>query len=624
MNRIYDYYETVGGEKVTSVSDISNSEGNDDQYLNDEGGEGRRESSDSSQRKRKLDEIQLHNNDRIMGDVEEGLMDTYILDWDERDVFLYPSPEDFQFPSPQIWERLSQTLEKLSLHSCPHRTIPNDLGMSLRMLKELALDHCDGIEVLPSSIGLLKNLEILIINSTSVETLPAEIGELYQLKLLHLDNNEHLATIPTEISQCHSLQIFELLNHHFPTLPESIFSVVSLTEIHLEFCEELHEIPVTIGELTNLRRLLIRYCHTLQTLPNEIGQLINLKELRIDASEISFLPKSLEHLINLEQLTIHSSAFAKPPYGIDKLIKLRSLDLLCEQVGVTDEDTIQQPNLSNLTQLRDLEINTKKFLGLPSSLLRQLKRFHLTTDDTNVIPNLFEESWTTTSATATMSQNRLEELDLHICGSSSNFIRLLHNLRPLASLREFSICKCSIDNYETFLSEDFPKSLRSLSFTNCSHLNQEVDRAFLVRLLEKYPQLGSITGSVGTALCSTYMTYLLCFNSCGRVLLLNNNTKHQAGGDGKGEGCSTGAKESPDDSKATSTLSLSVWATVLARVRMVSARICRHHLGSRVKLQQEIEASTIYGLLHGRALLCRSEAPDNCQLINKITHQDQM
>jgi Leucine-rich repeat (LRR) protein len=132
-------------------------------------------------------------------------------------------------------------------------------------------------------VGTTTKLDLSYKNLTS---LPAKIGNLINLKELHLDNNK-LTSLPAEIGKLINLQTLYLKNI------------------------QLSSLPAEIGNLINLKYLYLNE-NQLTSLPAEIGNLINLQELYLDNNQLTSLP--------VEILKIKNSIYAnETSYEINNL-----------------------------------------------------------------------------------------------------------------------------------------------------------------------------------------------------------------------------------------------------------------------------------------------------------------
>ena len=93
-------------------------------------------------------------------------------------------------------------------------------------------------------------LETLDLTDNRLTQLPAEIGNLVNLKALYLYENR-LTQLPAEIGQLVNLKVLNLSNNRLTHLPVEIWGLVGLLNLYL-YSNPLTEIPVEIKKLVNL------------------------------------------------------------------------------------------------------------------------------------------------------------------------------------------------------------------------------------------------------------------------------------------------------------------------------------------------------------------------------------
>ncbi len=202
----------------------------------------------------------------------------------------------------------------------------------------------DMLMILPASIGNLTELRELDLSGHFLRELPEEIGSLSKLKSLRLSNNL-LVSLP-DIGKLSRLDELDLSENHLESLPETIGLLADLRILNLEntrrnvecycgySCEyndlfesvllqfdqiathklydylNLHQnhltvIPESVGNLTNLRRLLLAG-NWLTTLPDTIGNLQKLEFLDLHNNILETLPETIKNLQSLRRLHIWS------------------------------------------------------------------------------------------------------------------------------------------------------------------------------------------------------------------------------------------------------------------------------------------------------------------------------
>lgn len=131
-------------------------------------------------------------------------------------------------------------------NNIPKSTI-NQLFDQLSYVERLHLLEVIGIPIFPSKIGLLKDLESLIIDSEYISSLPKEIGELDFLKELVL-RLENLHELPEWILSMQGIEILDLYGTQIKEIPKEINNLINLRILDL-CCTHLKKLPHTILDL---------------------------------------------------------------------------------------------------------------------------------------------------------------------------------------------------------------------------------------------------------------------------------------------------------------------------------------------------------------------------------------
>ncbi|WKV11496.1 leucine-rich repeat domain-containing protein [Marivirga harenae] len=169
-----------------------------------------------------------------------------------------------------------------------------------RKVKSLILIDTS-LNILPSEIAKLKNLQLLNISRTYVKKFPKEISQLEKLQYLYLANN------------------FELdVENAIQLLPKKSIRKISITN------HPISSLPPTIGEFECLKELQL-YNNEIISLPSEIGSLSELETLLLSDNNLVSLPDDLEHLKKLKTLTLNGNNFKGVPDVLSKLGSLESL-----------------------------------------------------------------------------------------------------------------------------------------------------------------------------------------------------------------------------------------------------------------------------------------------------------
>eukprot|EP00253_Pinus_taeda_P033079 PITA_33079 len=171
-------------------------------------------------------------------------------------------------------------------------------------LRELHI-HAPLLSKVPESIGKLKHLEQVCLNSKQLHTLPESIGNLSGLQSFHLHACFSLQTLPDSVGNLSGLQSLDLSDcSSLQTLPDSVGNLSGLQSIYLSRCKSLQTLPDSVGNLSGLQSLDLSSCSHLQTLPDSVGNLSGLQSLDLSACmSLQTLPDSVGNLSGLQVLT---------------------------------------------------------------------------------------------------------------------------------------------------------------------------------------------------------------------------------------------------------------------------------------------------------------------------------
>jgi internalin A len=184
-----------------------------------------------------------------------------------------------------------------------------------------------GLEEVPAEIGTLNHLVELRLGYNGqtarynfLRKLPAEIGQLQNLKILSVHSN-NLQTLPTEIGQLRNLETLYIFGNQLRELPKEIGLLSRLKTLDLS--ENLiKELPREIGKLVNLKEVSASN-NRLSKLPKEIGQLTNLRLLNISDNQIFELPEEIKQLSKLVRLEIFLNLLNLPPEIVSRTLEPR-------------------------------------------------------------------------------------------------------------------------------------------------------------------------------------------------------------------------------------------------------------------------------------------------------------
>ena len=219
--------------------------------------------------------------------------------------------------------------------------------VSLRLgdVFDLAVPSC------PPSIGTLDQLRILDLSRSTMSMLPKEIGNLSNLRELHLRSTKNLSHLPESIGNLTKLEMLKLQSSGLVALPPSIGKLINLKILRLGYTKRLTQLPEEIGNLEKLERLLLPDSGIL-ALPPSIGRLHNLKDLSLSCTRgLTELPDEIGNLKNLELLDVGMGIDQLPP----SLMQLkRLLRIYLRYTNVPDSEQERYQYLTACNRVRNL------------------------------------------------------------------------------------------------------------------------------------------------------------------------------------------------------------------------------------------------------------------------------
>ncbi len=157
---------------------------------------------------------------------------------------------------------------------------------------------------IPASIGNLTELKILALNNNQLSgPLPDTIGNLVALERLSIHENQLSGPLPSSIGNLTKLRQLIANDNQFNwALPTTIWNLTSL-EVLMMYNNKLSgKIPTTIGNLSKLRDLVLPKNQLQGWLPNTLGNLTELNQLNLWSNQLSWpLPTSFANLDKLHE-----------------------------------------------------------------------------------------------------------------------------------------------------------------------------------------------------------------------------------------------------------------------------------------------------------------------------------
>lgn len=203
-----------------------------------------------------------------------------------------------------------KSLRYLNIESMQqHQSLFPDFN-GLDSVEELSFYLCNFSEIPPSIFNLhkIKKLNIDASYSPSkIFTISSNINKLYQLKELKISHSS-LDKLPDEIGDLLLLESFCLYCIMLTQLPKTIGNLGNLKKLHLYGCTRLTNLPDSLSLLTNLRTLSITELR-ISYIPSVLFKMSFLQSLQLECGafekEINSLRKALPNtIINFTKLNI--------------------------------------------------------------------------------------------------------------------------------------------------------------------------------------------------------------------------------------------------------------------------------------------------------------------------------
>ena len=286
---------------------------------------------------------------------------------------------------PASLARLAPTLTKLCLNHNKLTTIGSIIG-EMENLQMLTLHNNDISTVAADGVGRLSSLAVLTLHYNRIETLPDDIfADMDSLQVLWLLSNQ-LTALPSSIGQLATLTLLQAESNLLETLPSTMGASMAALKTLIVQQNRLASIPDELFDMPSLGELDLRV-NRLETLPSGIGRLsASLTSLTLSQNRLVTLPVEFCELEQLETLRCTQTLIAELPACFGRLGKLQDAYLGRNQLQSLPE------SIGNLTMLQNLDVHSNRIQVLPSSIsqLRSLTIFNFRDNLIANVPFSFE------------------------------------------------------------------------------------------------------------------------------------------------------------------------------------------------------------------------------------------
>ena len=206
--------------------------------------------------------------------------------------------------------------------------IPAELG-DLTNLRSLYLHNNQLTGPIPAELGDLTNLSWLGLKINRLTgALPAELGDLSNLHTLDLGNNQLTGPIPAELGGMTDLvQLFLGNNQLTGPIPAELGDLSNLYTLSLWNNQLTGPIPAELGGMTDLVQLFLWNNQLTGPIPAELGALSDLERLDLGNNQLTgAIPAELGDLSDLESLSLWNNQLTGPiPAELGNLTDLEQL-----------------------------------------------------------------------------------------------------------------------------------------------------------------------------------------------------------------------------------------------------------------------------------------------------------
>lgn len=193
-------------------------------------------------------------------------------------------------------------------------TLPAQLG-NLAELRRLVLNGNDLSGQIPPELGNLANLTMLNLRGNALNgSIPSQLGALASLDTLELFDNDLSGPIPPALGNLGTVRRFTVgWNELSGPIPAEIGQLDNATYMNFSLNQLTGTIPPELGDLESIRLLSVSRNNLTGTIPPELGDLATLERLYLYRNQLSGrIPEALGQLSRLDLLWIHENNLTGP------------------------------------------------------------------------------------------------------------------------------------------------------------------------------------------------------------------------------------------------------------------------------------------------------------------------
>lgn len=253
------------------------------------------------------------------------------------------------YVSTQISEATKKRSTVLTINDTDITKIPVRV-CNLTFLKRLDLQRNKLKGIIP--LSRLENLEELILSYNLITQIPEEVKLIPRLKKLDFSHND-ISKLPSFLAEITTLETLTIATNQLSHVDASVFNKMI----------NLHELDISNNFVTSLQDLAVDSLNSLKICWNPVSSLpllsTNLTLLQARGISLNKIPDDISQLVNLRSLDLNRNGLRDLPISsLQQLSSINTITLNCNQLS-------GELDISDITSLRELSLRKNNLTALP-------------------------------------------------------------------------------------------------------------------------------------------------------------------------------------------------------------------------------------------------------------------